>query len=82
MKVAIYINDQTFIGEEGTQELALVRGMQRYADHMRAEMRLPEMQGAEDQAWLQAEAMAARYQGLTHLDSLVAQGIAQWEQLV
>lgn len=82
MQVAVYINGQTFIGEEGSKELALVRAMQRYADHMSAEMRLPEMQGAEDQAWLQAEAMAARYQGLAHLDSLVAEGIAQWEQLV
>lgn len=82
MKVAVYINGQTFTGEEGTLELAQAEAMKRYGSYMRAELSLPEMQGAEDQAWLNAEANAASTNGVVHLQCLVADGIAQWEHLV
>lgn len=77
MKVAIYIDDQTFIGQAGTWDEAEEAAMLVYAHHMDCQLAQPDMQGDEDQAFLKAEADAARYQGLVHLDDLVADGIAK-----
>lgn len=76
MKVAIHINGLAFIGEAGTWDEAEEVAMKGYAEAMRIEMSLPEMQGDEDQAWLQSEVDAATHHGLAHLDSLKDQGIA------
>lgn len=81
MKVAIKINGQSFIGEAGTWDEAEEAAMKAYGAYMRAEMSLPRMQGDEDQAFLQAEADAATFQGLAHLDYLVADNIAVVERL-